>query len=195
MKFKINIFVLLLSSLFLQGSDFKMELNPLAEPLSFASGIDDQISQHLSDLELNRKEVLLQVAKALTISQDNPKITRGMLKEACTQLPQVLLKTPADNNIKIKVDNIHTRFRSAKCSSCYGYIPFWKSHSNGTIRQEAIDLKQAINISLFLEKNHTENSENYEAPSCAAQVSSAPQAPVVTAVPYSPEFIAAKNES
>ena len=176
----------------MQGSDFQKEVNPLTESLSVAPHIDEQISQHLSHLELNRKQVLLDAAKALTVSQMNPKITRGMLKDVSRDLQQVLLDTPADNNVKAEVLKINERFRGIKCSSCYGCIPFWKSHSNGTVRQEAIDLKQAINRSLYVEKLHDDASENYEAPVSTAQ---AALVPLQTAAPYNPEFIPTKNEN
>jgi len=191
MKFRIHLSALLFVHALLQGSESKPGVNPLNESLSCAPHINDQISQHLSHLELNRKQVLLVSAQALTLSQTHPKITRGILKDVCEQLPQVLLDTPADNNIKTQVYSIQGRFHRARFSSCYGCIPFWKSHSNGIIRQEAIDLKQAINRSLYVEKLHHDASEHYEAPVSTAQ---AAFVPLQTAAPYNPEFIPTKNE-
>jgi hypothetical protein len=191
MKFNYSFFVVLLISGYLQGSQSKQQEvdpeNQLASPLH----VHDRISQHLEQAAEHRKEVLLWAAQTLTTSQMQPKITRGILKDVCRELPQVLLESPVDKNVGNKVTEISDRFRTVTCSSCYGCIPFWKNYANNQTRQEAIDLKNAINGSLQAINIQNGNSGVYVPPLYGAQEASAP---IATAVYPDARFIEPNNQ-
>ena len=191
MKFKISLFMLLLSGAFLQASQLQQQEiesgNQLASPLH----VHDRISQHLDQTVEHRKEILLWAAQTLTTSHMQPKITRGLLKDVCRELPQVLLETPIDKNVGNKVVEITDRFRDVSCSSCYRWVPCWKNYSNPKIKQEAIDLKNAINVSLEEINIQSGNSGTYVAPSYGSQQ---PSAPIAAAVYQNPAYIELNNQ-
>ncbi len=183
--------MVLLISGYLKSSQSPEQKIQLDENLSSPLHVHERITQHLEQTTEHRKEVLLWAAQKLTTSHIQPKITRGVLKDVCRELPQVLLQNPTDKNVGSKVTEITDRFLGVSCSSCYGCIPFWKNYSNPKIRQEAIDLKNAINISLQAINIQNGNSGVYVPPLYGAQEASAP---IATVVYQDSRFIESNNQ-
>ena len=198
MKYALYIVILLSHSKLFQASELENQLN---RPLVQEMDINDQISQHLLTTAENRKKVLLNCAQILTTSKIKNKITREDLKDVCRQLPQVLLDLPADKNVNHQVNKITTDFQGVTCSSCYGLISCWKSYSNARVRQEAIDLKNAINASLQDIDNQSGNLYSSTALSHDVQTGSTPVIATVLSQTsafnpaFNPAFVQAKHEN